>query len=53
VVVIGGGDTGSDCIGTSFRQVRCRYHFEIMPQPPEKENKSSTQRLAAAAYLTP
>lgn len=40
VVVIGGGDTGSDCIGTSFRQGALSVvNFEIMPQPPLKENK--------------
>jgi glutamate synthase (NADPH/NADH) small chain len=43
VVVIGGGDTGSDCIGTSFRQgARSVTNFEIMPMPPEKENKMLT-----------
>jgi glutamate synthase (NADPH/NADH) small chain len=43
VVVIGGGDTGSDCIGTSFRQgARSVTNFEIMPMPPEKENKLLT-----------
>jgi glutamate synthase (NADPH/NADH) small chain len=43
VVVIGGGDTGSDCIGTSFRQSALSVtNFEIMPQPPEKENKLLT-----------
>jgi glutamate synthase (NADPH) small chain len=43
VVVIGGGDTGSDCIGTSFRQgARSVTNFEIMPQPPLKENKLLT-----------
>ncbi len=43
VVVIGGGDTGSDCIGTSMRQGALSItHFEIMPKPPEKENKSLT-----------
>jgi glutamate synthase (NADPH/NADH) small chain len=43
VVVIGGGDTGSDCIGTSFRQAaRSVVNFEIMPQPPVKENKLLT-----------
>jgi glutamate synthase (NADPH/NADH) small chain len=43
VVVIGGGDTGSDCIGTSFRQgAKSVTNFEIMPQPPEKENKLLT-----------
>ena len=40
VVVIGGGDTGSDCIGTSFRQGALSVtQIEIMPQPPERENK--------------
>jgi glutamate synthase (NADPH) small chain len=39
VVVIGGGDTGSDCIGTSFRQGAREVHqLEILPKPPEKLN---------------
>ena len=43
VVVIGGGDTGSDCIGTSFRQGALSVtNFEILPQPPLKENKLLT-----------
>src|SRR5215467_7105400 len=43
VVVIGGGDTGSDCIGTSIRQgARSVTNFEIMPQPPLSENKLLT-----------
>ncbi len=43
VVVIGGGDTGSDCIGTSFRQgAKSVTQLEIMPMPPRKENKSIT-----------
>jgi glutamate synthase (NADPH) small chain len=43
VVVIGGGDTGSDCIGTSFRQGALSVtNFEIMPQPPLHENKMLT-----------
>ena len=43
VVVIGGGDTGSDCIGTSIRQGALSVtNFEIMPQPPERENKLLT-----------
>jgi glutamate synthase (NADPH/NADH) small chain len=43
VVVIGGGDTGSDCIGTSFRQGAVAViNFEIMPQPPLCENKLLT-----------
>ena len=40
VVVIGGGDTGSDCIGTSFRQGALSVtQLEIMPAPPEHEDK--------------
>ena len=43
VVVIGGGDTGSDCIGTSFRQGALSVtQLEIMPLPPEEENKELT-----------
>ena len=43
VIVIGGGDTGSDCIGTSFRQGALSVtQLEIMPMPPEKENKGLT-----------
>ena len=41
--MIGGGDTGSDCIGTSFRQgARSVTQLEIMPAPPERENKDLT-----------
>ena len=40
VVVIGGGDTGSDCVGTSNRQGALSItQFELMPQPPIHENK--------------
>jgi glutamate synthase (NADPH/NADH) small chain len=40
VVVIGGGDTGSDCVGTSNRQDAASItQFELLPQPPEQENK--------------
>ena len=43
VVVIGGGDTGSDCIGTSFRQhAKSVTQLEILPKPPEHENKDLT-----------
>src|SRR5579871_2899173 len=43
VVVIGGGDTGSDCIGTSARQGAVEIvQLEIMPAPPDKENKMLT-----------
>jgi glutamate synthase (NADPH/NADH) small chain len=41
VIVIGGGDTGSDCVGTSTRHGAASVtQFEVMPMPPEKENKS-------------
>ncbi|MBW8078634.1 MAG: glutamate synthase small subunit [Gallionella sp.] len=41
VVVIGGGDTGSDCVGTSNRHGAVSVtQFEVMPRPPEQENKS-------------
>ena len=40
VVVIGGGDTGSDCVGTSTRHgAAAVVQFEVMPMPPEHENK--------------
>jgi glutamate synthase (NADPH/NADH) small chain len=43
VVVIGGGDTGSDCIGTSNRQGAISVtQLEILPRPPDKENKLLT-----------
>jgi glutamate synthase (NADPH) small chain len=43
VVVIGGGDTGSDCVGTSNRQGAASItQLEVMPQPPERENKALT-----------
>jgi glutamate synthase (NADPH/NADH) small chain len=43
VVVIGGGDTGSDCIGTSIRQGAVSVvQLEILPEPPAKENKALT-----------
>jgi glutamate synthase (NADPH/NADH) small chain len=43
VVVIGGGDTGSDCIGTAIRQGALSVtNLEIMPRPPDKENKLLT-----------
>jgi len=41
--VIGGGDTGSDCIGTSFRQGALSVtQLEILPEPPAQENKALT-----------
>ena len=43
VIVIGGGDTGSDCVGTANRQgARSVTQIEIMPRPPEKEDKALT-----------
>jgi glutamate synthase (NADPH/NADH) small chain len=40
VIVIGGGDTGSDCVGTSNRHGAAHVtQFEVMPQPPEQEDK--------------
>ena len=43
VIVIGGGDTGSDCVGTSNRQGAASVtQLEIMPKPPVKENKAMT-----------
>ena len=43
VIVIGGGDTGSDCVGTSNRHgAKSVIQFELMPQPPEQENKDLT-----------
>jgi glutamate synthase (NADPH/NADH) small chain len=40
VVIIGGGDTGSDCVGTSNRHGALSVtQFEVMPRPPEQENK--------------
>ncbi|RKJ98520.1 glutamate synthase subunit beta [Alicycliphilus denitrificans] len=40
VIVIGGGDTGSDCVGTSNRHgAKSVTQFEVMPMPPEQENK--------------
>jgi glutamate synthase (NADPH/NADH) small chain len=43
VIVIGGGDTGSDCVGTSNRHgAKSVTQFEVMPQPPEEENRPLT-----------
>ena len=54
VVVIGGGDTGSDCVGTSNRHgAKSVTQFELLPQPPAKENKELDLALLAreAAYV--
>jgi len=43
VIVIGGGDTGSDCVGTSIRHgAKSVTQLELLPQPPECENKALT-----------
>lgn len=43
VIVIGGGDTGSDCIGTAFRQGAVSVtQLEILPRPPEEPDKGAT-----------
>ncbi len=43
VIVIGGGDTGSDCVGTSIRHGAASVvQFEVMPQPPIEENRPLT-----------
>src|SRR3569623_2085762 len=43
VIVIGGGDSGSDCVGTSNRHgAKSVVQFELMPMPPEEENKQLT-----------
>jgi len=43
VIVIGGGDTGSDCVGTSNRHGAASVtQFELMPQPPDEEDKPMT-----------
>ena len=43
VIVIGGGDTGSDCVGTSNRHGAASVtQFEVMPQPPAEENRPLT-----------
>jgi len=43
VIVIGGGDTGSDCVGTSNRHGAASVtQFEVMPQPPKEENRPMT-----------
>jgi glutamate synthase (NADPH) small chain len=42
VVILGGGDTGADCLGTSHRQGAASVHqFEIMPQPPDMRSSST------------
>jgi glutamate synthase (NADPH) small chain len=53
VVVIGGGDTGSDCIGTSTRHGAASImQLEIMPRPPDQENKDLTWPYWPLKYRT-
>lgn len=53
VVVIGGGDTGSDCIGTSTRHGAASVtQLEIMPRPPDHENKDLTWPYWPLKYRT-
>jgi glutamate synthase (NADPH) small chain len=42
VIIIGGGDTGADCLGTAHRQGAASVHqFEIMPRPPDQRDEST------------
>ena len=42
VIVIGGGDTGTDCIGTSIRHgCRSLVNFELLPKPPEERSENN------------
>ena len=50
VVIIGGGDTGADCLGTSHRQKAASVHqFEIMPMPPDDRAAANALAVVAAA----
>jgi glutamate synthase (NADPH/NADH) small chain len=53
VLVIGGGDTGSDCVGTSIRhKAKKVYQFEILPKPPEERDPSTPWPLYPKALKT-
>src|SRR3954469_4685269 len=53
VVIIGGGDTGADCLGTSHRQGAASIHqFEIMPRPPETRASSTPWPTYPLMYRT-
>ncbi|HEY6532458.1 MAG TPA: glutamate synthase subunit beta [Acidimicrobiales bacterium] len=53
VVIIGGGDTGADCLGTSHRQGAASVHqFEIMPRPPEERPDSTPWPTWPLIYRT-
>ncbi|MBW3621765.1 MAG: glutamate synthase subunit beta [Actinobacteria bacterium] len=53
VVIIGGGDTGADCLGTAHRQGAASVHqFEIMPQPPERRPPANPWPTWPTIYRT-
>jgi glutamate synthase (NADPH/NADH) small chain len=53
IVVVGGGDTASDCVGTAFRQGAVKVtQLDIRPQPPEKEDKLSVWPFWATKMRT-
>jgi glutamate synthase (NADPH/NADH) small chain len=53
VVIIGGGDTGADCLGTAHRQGATEVHqFEIMPRPPDQRAESTPWPLWPLVYRT-
>ena len=50
VIIIGGGDTGADCLGTSHRQgAKSVHQFEIMPRPPAGPRRQHAVAAVAAA----
>jgi glutamate synthase (NADPH/NADH) small chain len=53
VVIIGGGDTGADCLGTAIRQGAAAIHqFEIMPRPPDSRDESTPWPLWPLMFRT-
>lgn len=53
VVVVGGGDTGSDCIGTAIRQgAKAVYQYEIMPKPPAERDETMPWPLFPKVFKT-
>lgn len=53
VVVVGGGDTGSDCIGTAIRQgAKAVYQYEIMPKPPTERDETMPWPLFPKVFKT-
>src|SRR2546422_7210665 len=52
VVIIGGGDTGADCLGTVHRQgARSVHQFELLPRPPDRDRKS-TRLNSSHGYIS-